>query len=99
MLVKDFANIIGGNGRVNRVLSMLEEFGRTLAESDIVVLRFFDHVSKRFEYLRKVVLELCHSMAEVCDLRSLIAKEQFEQMRQSDCIVHSATCHFIAALY
>ena len=69
--------------RVDRLLRVREELGRRRAEAGVArVLGRSIIVAQRFQHRRQVGLELLDRLAELGDLRPLVAEEQLEQLLQ-----------------
>ena len=82
MLDQHFAHVGGGDAWVDRILCVLEEAQRGLAEVIVVLLGCLDHVAQCLEHLRQIGLELLDRLAKIRDLLALVAEEQLQQLLQ-----------------
>ena len=77
----------------------LRNFMRRLVEcSDCRAARCVDHVAQRLEHRRQIGLELLDRLAEIGDLRPLVAEEQLEQLLQLRRVVDAAAHHLLLVL-
>lgn len=75
MLDQHLAHVGGGDGGVDRLLRVLQKFNLSRAEIRLFGFGLVDHVAQGLENLRQIHLELRDRLAEIGDLRPLIAEE------------------------
>ena len=98
VLDQDLAHVVRGQARIDGLARVVEEILRGLAEGGIVLVRAVDHGAQRFEHLGQVQRELLDRLAELRDLRALVAEEQAQQLLQRIDVIHLAADDLVAVL-